>query len=326
MMKTNRIAIVKIKDQSKAGSFFKSISPFNNRKDIPTRLFIIKNLLAYLLCNIGGMVIGTAIVVLIHYPLGKDPLKGEAFDGYLGLLFTMLNYFLPSLFVMFYWRVIGKKKLSEMYVKRGVYYFIGCFVGGLLVTLCAGLILLTGAVKVSGLTSHPDYLAIALNGGVWAFQSFHEEILCRGLAFSCLKGKLGVPAAFALSTAAFTIPHLSSMKGAGAVVTAAGIVNLMLISAIFTLIMLLTDSLWAACGAHFLWNFFLGNIFGLTVSGAVSESPALISAESVGRNVLNGGIFGIEASIITTMVLAAGTAVLFFAWRKKNMEKATVSA
>ena len=303
--------------KAKVKNFFGSISPFNNRTDMPKVLFIIKKLLGYLIANMGGIIIGTAVIVLIHYPLGVNPLKGEAFDGYAGLVFTMLNYLLPVLLIIPYWHLFEKKKLSEMYVRKGLgCYLMGCLIGAALILISAGLIILTGAVKVNGSAAHPDYLAIALNGGIFIFQSAHEELLCRGVAFSSLKDKMGIPMAFAVSTAFFLVPHLSSMQGAGAA-SAVGVLNSVLISAVFLLIMLATDSIWAACGAHFVWNFFLNNFFGLTVSGTGSDSPALLSSVSVGNNILNGSVFGIEASILTTVFYAVCAAALFVIYRRK---------
>ena len=306
------------KKRGKVGSFFRNISPFNTQTDMPKPLFIIKKLLGYLIANMGSMIIGTALIVLVHYPLGVDPLKGECFDGYIGQLFTMLNYCLPCLFILLYWHLFEKKKLSEMYVRKGICcYLLGGILGALLIFLCVGAITLTGAVKINGLAAHPDYLAIALSGGMYIFQSAMEELLCRGVAFSTVKDKLGIPAAFAVSTAFFTVPHLSSMQGAGAA-SAIGVLNNVLISAIFLLIMLLTDSIWAACGTHFVWNFFLNNIFGLTVSGTGSDSPALLSSVSVGKSLLNGSIFGIEASILTTVFYFVCAAALFVLYRRKS--------
>ncbi len=315
------IAVKRSVRPGKVRGFFKNVSPFNTRTDMPKPLFVIKKLLGYLIANMGSMIIGTALIVLVHYPLGVDPLKGECFEGYLGQLFTMLNYCLPCLLILLYWRVFEKKKLSEMYVKKGFgRYLAGCIVGVALIFTCVGAVTLTGAVNINGLAAHPDYLAIALSGGMYLFQSAMEELLCRGVAFSSLKDKLGVPAAFGVSTAFFLVPHLSSMQGAGAA-SAVAVVNSVLISAIFLLIMLVTDSIWAACGAHFIWNFFLNNFFGLTVSGAISDSPAILSCKTVGRNILNGSSFGIEASILTTVFYLACAAILFTIYRRKTAKE-----
>lgn len=306
--------------------FFGNISPFNNKTDMSKPRFIVKKLLAYLLCNMGGMIAGTAVVVLIHFPLGLNPLRGEAFEGRPALLFTMLNYLLPTVCVLLYWRFVEKKTLSEMYLKHGARgYLAGCLTGAGLLAACVGFILLTGSIRINGLTADPDLLTIALNGGVFVFQSAREEILCRGLAFCFLKDKLGNRAAFVFGTAAFMIPHLSALEGAGTAVTAVCILNMVLISAVFTLIMLVTDSLWAACGAHFLWNFFLNNIFGLTLSGTETDMNSIIRAESVGSSVLNGGSFGIEASIVTAAVYAVCAGLLYVICRKKTAVRTTAN-
>lgn len=319
-MKSNCIAVQKSTGAGKVGQFFKNVSPFNTRDEMPKIQFIIKKLLGYLLANLGSMVLGTAVIVLMHYPLGLDPLKGEAFGGYAGQLFTALNYLLPCLLVLLYWRLFEKKKLSEMFVKKGVgCYLIGLLIGAVLAAACIASVVLTGTVRVNGLTAHPDILSILLSGLMFIFQSAHEELLCRGVAFSSLKNKLGTPAAFAVSTAFFMVPHISSMQSSGTAVEAVGMLNNLLISAIFLLVMLLTDSILASCGLHFIWNFALANIFGLTVSGVESlEYTSVINAESVGRNVVNGSSFGIEGSIVTTFFYAVCAAVLFVILRRRS--------
>ena len=58
------------------------------------------------------------------------------------------------------------------------------------------------------------------------------------------------------------------------------------------------------CAAHSLWNFFQGNVFGISVSGmGVSVSP--LQATLQNENAwLHGGAFGIEGGIVTTLILS----------------------
>ena len=61
---------------------------------------------------------------------------------------------------------------------------------------------------------------------------------------------------------------------------------------------------------HSFWNFLLFNVFGLNLSGAQAERTALLKLETDGATVLNGGAYGIEASIVTTLVLSAFLLIL----------------
>ena len=42
----------------------KNISPFNNRMEMPTALFVIKKFLAFWVCYIAGMFIAEGVVIL----------------------------------------------------------------------------------------------------------------------------------------------------------------------------------------------------------------------------------------------------------------------
>ena len=95
-----------------------------------------------------------------------------------------------------------------------------------------------------------------------------------------------------------------------------GVANLVLISVIFSLLTIRFQSIWAACGLHSFWNAILYSVLGLNLSGKDETVTAVFDMQSVGKNILNGGEYGIEASIITTVVLALAAALLWYGNRK----------
>jgi len=60
--------------------FLKNISPFNNRTEMPTLLFVVKKILAFWLCYIAGLFIAEGAVIILHFALGKNMLVGDVFD------------------------------------------------------------------------------------------------------------------------------------------------------------------------------------------------------------------------------------------------------
>jgi membrane protease YdiL (CAAX protease family) len=62
----------------------------------------------------------------------------------------------------------------------------------------------------------------------------------------------------------------------------------------------LTRSLWLPIGLHFGWNFTEGGIFGAAVSGG--QSHGLVKAAVVGPDLLTGGAFGPEASVVAVVL------------------------
>ncbi|MDH4439009.1 MAG: CPBP family intramembrane metalloprotease, partial [Rhizobium sp.] len=82
---------------------------------------------------------------------------------------------------------------------------------------------------------------------------------------------------------------------------------------------LLTRRLWLSIGAHMAWNFTQSGIFSGSVSGAF-EQPGLIRAVIEGPQVLTGGMFGMEASVVALVVCTAtGLLILRIAVRRGHI-------
>lgn len=136
-----------------------------------------------------------------------------------------------------------------------------------------------------------------------------------------LKEKTPTWIAIAVSTVLFIIPHWSSLFEGGTIYGVIGVANLVLISIIFSLLTIRFKSIWAACGLHSFWNAILYCILGLNLSGKDETVTAIFNMQSVGNNIWNGGAYGIEASAITTVVLAFAAALIWYMNRKKNNKK-----
>lgn len=73
-----------------------------------------------------------------------------------------------------------------------------------------------------------------------------------------------------------------------------------------------TNSLWFPIGIHWAWNFTQGNVFGFAVSGGDIEE-SILTATLSGPDIITGGSFGLEASIIS---LILGTLLsAFYLWK-----------
>lgn len=297
---------------------FRNISPFNNRTEMPTVLFVVKKILAFGLCYIVGLLIAEGGVILLHFALGKNMLVGDVFDAQTITLITYYGYIIVSGVALMYWKLIEKKPLSEMgLTKHFGSYFIGAVMGVLLLAAAVFFIILTGNIEYIGVFENADILVIVLLIGGFVVQGATEEILCRGVLFHSLGKKTSFAVAMDISTFMFIIPHLSSLFGGGVIYGILGIINLLLISTIFSLLTIRFKSIWAACGLHSFWNAILYAVLGLNLSGNDETVTAVFHMRSVGENIWNGGVYGIEASMITTVVLAIATVLIWFESRKR---------
>ena len=287
-------------------TFIKNISPFNNRTDMPKLLYVIKVILFFWLCKFGSELIGEVIAIGVHFACGKNPLKGEMFDTQTITLITYFGYAFIIGAIVLFWKLIQKKTVRDLgFTGNPVSYLTGALIGAVLVLISTIVIVLTGAIKLNGVFDKINIPMVVAMLICYVLQGAMEEILCRGVVHQLLIKKTSVPVTIGVSAALFTIPHLSGMSGDSPMIVAAAIVNLILISVIFSLLTLRFKSIWVACGLHSVWNYILYSILGLNLSGNDEIVASVFDMSSVGSNILNGGEYGIEASIITTAVLAA---------------------
>ena len=89
------------------------------------------------------------------------------------------------------------------------------------------------------------------------------------------------------------------------------VVNLFLVAVFFALYMICFDNIWGACAIHSVWNYAQGNIYGIKVSGIEVHAASVFSVTSPQESsLINGGAFGAEGGLGTTVVLLVSLALL----------------
>ena len=301
----------------------KNLSPFNNKTDMSAAMLLVKKLLAFFLCYWAGLLIAEGVVIGVMFACGKNFMQGEMFSD---TVMDLLKYYGMIVVLgvsVLYWKLTEKRKLSEMGVTKHIGgWFVGALIGVGLLTVCAAAIMLTGSIRFEGLSKGTSTATLALMLGGFIIQGATEEFLCRGLVLCSLRDRVPLPAAIAASTLAFVYPHWSTLRDSEPKYIFSGVLCLAVISCVFSFLTLRTGSIWAACGLHSIWNFCLCCVLGLNLSGSEGASAAFIDMRSVGENLLNGGAYGIEASIISDIIIAVFAAVTGYMALCKNKEEA----
>jgi uncharacterized protein len=92
-------------------------------------------------------------------------------------------------------------------------------------------------------------------------------------------------------------------------------INLIFDALLMALPFLITGRLGMSIGIHFAWNLIQGSVFGFAVSGTISK--ATIISVQMPDNLLTGGIFGPEGSILLG-VLDLIAVVLILYWKRSG--------
>jgi membrane protease YdiL (CAAX protease family) len=126
--------------------------------------------------------------------------------------------------------------------------------------------------------------------------SLIEEILCRGYILGQLLETSNKYTALVVSSAIFTALHSLNPN-----METIPVLNLFLAGILLGITYIYTKNLWFPIALHFSWNFFQGPIFGFEVSG--QKFYAVIQQTRIEDNVLNGGSFGFEGSLLATFMM-----------------------
>jgi len=245
-----------------------------------------------------------------------------------GLLSTFVHKFLPflsktlpitlvgiSLALLCYYgfvRLIERRPVTELGTKGLLKELgTGLLVGAVLFSITIAILFALGVYRVEGSNSWTVLLAplvMALSSGVV------EEILFRGILFRIIEESLGSWIALFISACIFGLIHLvnpqATLVGAVSIIIEAGI----MLGAAY----MLTRRLWLCIGIHIAWNFTQAGIFSSIVSGNINL-PGVIKAKIVGPELLTGGQFGVEASMVAVIVcLIAG---VFFIVKAKQKNR-----
>ncbi len=190
-------------------------------------------------------------------------------------------------------------------------YVKGYLIGTLLIVSSALPIILLFTLEYS-LVSNIKFGTIALYFLFFIVQGASEEVLVRGLIFPVIAKGSRMIVALIITSALFAILH-----GLNPGVSIIGVANIFLAGLLFGYCVIYFDSLWQVCALHSAWNFIQGNILGFAVSG--NNTPSIFTPEVIGEEVLTGGVFGIEGSIFSVIVLVITVVTLHILCVRKGI-------
>lgn len=228
------------------------------------------------------------------------------------------------LIVLLAWRWLERKRPQDMLWRWGRREWRP-LVWGLLAGLAevllvfGGLVLLGVARPVWGLAAVPLQMVLIAVGWILASAILGpvvEEVLNRGYWFQNIRRGWGAVSATVVTSILFGSLHLLNPNA-----ELLGALNIALGAIAWILGLLYFRSLWFPIGWHAAWNFAQFFIAGLPNSGIAVKSmglsgTTLLVTELSGPRWLTGGEFGMEASLVKTIVLIGAIVLLLMLKRR----------
>ena len=134
-----------------------------------------------------------------------------------------------------------------------------------------------------------------------------EEMIFRGVIFRWIDERWNTWVALLISAILFGWMHISNDNATWWSSLAIAVEAGLLLGAAYKW----SGSLWVPIGIHWAWNYTQGNIFGLAVSGSDAGETMLTTIVN-GPDIITGGAFGPEASIIS-VILGTFFTIVFLA-------------
>ena len=175
-------------------------------------------------------------------------------------------------------------------------------IGALILILSNNLSLRPATISVSGLIS-----GVAIMGVV----ALAEETVFRGYILGNLLLSFNRGFALLISAALFSVVHTSN-PGITIVATA----NVFLAGLLLGLNYIYTRNLWFGICFHLTWNFVQGPVLGFHVSGLQHDS--IVNATVSGNRLLTGDPFGLEGSLLITLLLILSLVLLNNAYKSRR--------
>ncbi|MEL5894400.1 type II CAAX endopeptidase family protein [Bacteroides sp. GD17] len=191
--------------------------------------------------------------------------------------------------------------------------FSGALFAVLLYAVGFGLSLLLGAVEVAGASFQPSSLLMALT--YFFLVGVTEELVLRGFVLGrMLDGGVNKFWALFLSSAIFSLLHIFNPNFAFV-----PFLNILLAGLLLGASYIYTRNLCFPIALHWFWNWLQGPILGYEVSGN-RFTDSLIALRLPEANLINGGAFGFEGSILCTVLMIVGTALIigYYTIRQKT--------
>lgn len=209
----------------------------------------------------------------------------------------------------FYVQRIERRPIAEL-SRTGAWRELaqGAFGAAALLVLTMGALFAARSYQVTGSNS---WTVLIVPIAELVLVAFFEELIFRGILFRIIEKSLGSWIALGLTALIFAVSHLPNEGVTVLAVAVTAVAGVMLGAAFMA-----TGRLWLAIGMHFGWNYTLGTVFSVAVSG--HPGKGLVQGTLIGPEWLTGGAYGIEASVAGLAAVSLASVFLMALARQRG--------
>lgn len=242
--------------------------------------------------------VGFALAGLAPALMGMTGTETGTFSGQLRMTLSFALW----IAVVFLWVVFRERRpLASLGITRGTWCdtMAGAVAGAGLTTLVVLLSVVTGQATLSS-AQWSALLPVCLLLLGFCVQASAEEIGYRGYLVQVMGQRWPVLAVVLAQAVIFTAGHI------GNGLSPLPIVCMLAVSYFLMMWILATGNLWGAMAFHTVWNWTQANVWGASVSNLKMDTHLFTFTPIEGSDLLTGGSFGLEGSLVTIILLLAG--------------------
>ena len=239
--------------------------------------------------------------------LGKEG-ADKMFYFVLSETLMLIGMFL-SAWIVWHFRGVSLTGLGRSLAIRKKDLLSGISLAIVLYAVGFGVSLLAGAIEIAGVVFNPSSLLISFV--FFLLVAITEEFALRGFVLErMLQGGVNKFWALFLSATLFSLVHIANPN-----FDFLSFINILLAGILLGSSYIYTRNLCFPIALHWFWNWIQGPVLGYEVSGN-KFCDGLLTLHLPEANLINGGAFGFEGSILCMVLMVAGTAVILKMFRK----------
>ena len=262
-----------------------------------------------------GLTVAAAVILELFIPTitaNATDTQGGAFNTISMQLWLTSSFIFAMACVWFFTKFIDRKKISylpfsfsSLHPSGTIGFLLGIFL------ICAGALILYFAKSAEWTDINVNQEDLLISVVLLLMVAIAEELVFRGYILNNLMDSMNKWLALLVSALLFAILHADN-PGAQPI----ALLNVLLAGLLTGIGYLYTRSLWFPVLWHFSWNLFEGPVVGFKVSGLPMNS--IFVMETGGNQLITGGDFGFEASLICSGLLIIPIGLLCYLYVSSN--------